>query len=59
MATRVQKKESSLLENAHRFEIAAVVILAFAVLVFLSLVSYSETDYVPFITLRPQMNQKI
>ncbi len=50
MATRIQNKEVSLLENTHRFEIAAVIILAFAVLVFLSLVSYNESDYVPFIT---------
>ncbi|MGI9055125.1 MAG: DNA translocase FtsK [Pyrinomonadaceae bacterium] len=50
MATRVQKREISSKETAHRYEVVAVVLLAFTVLVFLSLVSYSERDYVPLIT---------
>lgn len=55
MATQVEKNQTSQTAISHKYEIAAVIILAFSVLTFLSLVSYNETDYVPFIT--PTSNQ--
>ncbi len=45
MATEVEKKQISKTNYSHTNEIVAVVLLAFAVLLFLSLVTYSPTDW--------------
>ena len=49
MAVRIEKKETSSKETTRTNEIIAVALLALALFVFLSLVSYNQNDYVPFL----------
>ncbi|MBA2737404.1 MAG: DNA translocase FtsK 4TM domain-containing protein, partial [Pyrinomonadaceae bacterium] len=45
MAAEIEKKQTSAKNNSHANEIVAVVLLALAALVFLSLISYSPADW--------------